>query len=174
MWTISWCRPLIWRADPGRIPPIRRNSDAIPRLPLFLRIIFFFHVVPRLRLQKTSTAKFQKGAGWGGDGVARSIGGGGGRSRGIDGGRRQWWINRCGRGGAMAEAVRSDRGWGGGVEGRGERPRAAASQREEEGMGRGTAGWGRRPASADGRAGGRQPRTSGWKGGRDFSPLHSF
>jgi len=41
MWTISWCRPLIRRADPGRIPPIRRNSDAIPRLPLFLRIKFY-------------------------------------------------------------------------------------------------------------------------------------
>ncbi|OQU91012.1 hypothetical protein SORBI_3001G093732 [Sorghum bicolor] len=42
MWTISWCQPLIRRADPGRIPPIRRNSDAIPRLPLFLRIKFLF------------------------------------------------------------------------------------------------------------------------------------
>ncbi|KAG2535286.1 hypothetical protein PVAP13_9NG105246 [Panicum virgatum] len=41
MWTISWCRPLIRRADPGRIPPIHRNSNAIPRLPLFLRIIFY-------------------------------------------------------------------------------------------------------------------------------------
>ncbi|KAG2545956.1 hypothetical protein PVAP13_9KG471744, partial [Panicum virgatum] len=41
MRTISWCRPLIRRADPGRILPIRRNSDAIPRLPLFLRIKFY-------------------------------------------------------------------------------------------------------------------------------------
>jgi hypothetical protein len=74
----------------------------------------------------------------------------------------------------MAEVARSDRGWGGGVEGRGERARAAASRREEEGMGRDTAGWGRRPACTDGRAGGRQTRASGWKGGQDFSPLHSF
>jgi hypothetical protein len=46
MWTISWCRPLIRRADPGRIPPIRQNSDAIPRPLLFLRMIFYSRSSP--------------------------------------------------------------------------------------------------------------------------------